>query len=62
MMGEQKKIRMIVTDLDGTLVNAAYEITEENRKAVQAAAKLGVPTVIATGRIYINKVSMFHCT
>ena len=33
-MGEQKKIRMIVTDLDGTLVNAAYEITEENKKAV----------------------------
>lgn len=52
MMAETKKIRMIVTDLDGTLVNAAYEITEENRKAVQAAAKLGVPTVIATGRMH----------
>ena len=52
MMAETKKIRMIVTDLDGTLVNAAYEITEENRKAVQAAAKIGVPTVIATGRMH----------
>ena len=56
MMGGKKKIRMIVTDLDGTLVNAAYEITEENKKAVQAAAKLGVPTVIATGRMHRSAV------
>ena len=55
-MGEQNKIRMIVTDLDGTLVNAAYEITEENKKAVQAAAKSGVPTVIATGRMHRSAI------
>ena len=55
-MDEKKKIRMIVTDLDGTLVNAAYEITEENKKAVQAAEKLGVPTVIATGRMHISAI------
>ena len=57
MMGEKKKIRMIVTDLDGTLVNAAYEITEENKKAVQAAAEHGVPTVIATGRMHRSAVN-----
>ena len=56
MMGGKKNIRMIVTDLDGTLVNAAYEITEENRKAVQAAAEIGVPTVIATGRMHSSAV------
>lgn len=54
-MGE-KKIRMIVTDLDGTLVDAAYKISEENRNAVREAAKLGVPTVIATGRMHSSAV------
>ena len=56
MMGGKKNIRMIVTDLDGTLVNAAYEITEENKKAVQAAEEIGVPTVIATGRMHSSAV------
>ena len=56
-MGEQKKIRMIVTDLDGTLVNAAYEISEENKKAVKAAEARGVPTVIATGRMHRSAVN-----
>ncbi|MBR1761009.1 MAG: HAD family phosphatase [Schwartzia sp.] len=55
-MAEKKKIRMIVTDLDGTLVNAAYEISEENKKAVQAAAAIGVPTVIATGRMHRSAI------
>ena len=54
-MGE-KKIRMIVTDLDGTLVDAAYKISEENKNAVREAAKLGVPTVIATGRMHSSAV------
>ena len=53
-MGEKKTIRLIVTDLDGTLVNAAYAITEENKKAVRAAAEHGVPTVIATGRMHLS--------
>ncbi len=52
MMGAGKKVRMIVTDLDGTLVNSDYTISEENRKAVAAAAKAGVPTIIATGRMH----------
>ena len=51
-MSGKKKIRMIVTDLDGTLVNAEYKISEENKKAVRAAAELGVPTIIATGRMH----------
>lgn len=57
MMGEKKRIRMIVTDLDGTLVDAAYRISEENKKAVQAAAALGVPTVIATGRMHVSALN-----
>ena len=56
-MGDRKKIRMIVTDLDGTLVNAAYAITEENKKAVRDAAAHGVPTVIATGRMHRSAVN-----
>ncbi len=55
-MSDKKRIRMIVTDLDGTLVNSAYEISEENKKAVRAAAELGVPTVIATGRMHGSAV------
>lgn len=45
-------MRMIVIDMDGTLLNAKTEISEENIRAIKAAQKDGIEVVIATGRFY----------
>jgi len=45
-------IRMIVTDLDGTLLNGSFQISPENKEALQAAAAKGVLVTLATGRMY----------
>ena len=45
-------IRMIVTDLDGTLLNSRFRIPAENKAALQAAAAKGVFVTLATGRMY----------
>lgn len=45
-------IKLVVTDLDGTLLNKNHEVTETNKKAVRAAVDLGVTVTIATGRMY----------
>ncbi|UEX89901.1 Cof-type HAD-IIB family hydrolase [Staphylococcus ratti] len=45
-------IRLIATDMDGTLLNAAHEVSEENIKAIQYAQSQGITVVIATGRAF----------
>ena len=45
-------IKLIAFDLDGTLLNAKKEITEENRLALREAAARGIALVPATGRFY----------
>ncbi|MCD8917575.1 Cof-type HAD-IIB family hydrolase [Staphylococcus gallinarum] len=45
-------INLIATDMDGTLLNAAHEISEENIQAIQYAQSLGITVVIATGRAF----------
>ncbi|MGV3243272.1 Cof-type HAD-IIB family hydrolase [Staphylococcus sp. 11261D007BR] len=45
-------IKLIATDMDGTLLNAAHEVSEENIKAIQYAQSLGITVVIATGRAF----------
>lgn len=47
-------IRLIATDLDGTLLNEEKQVSEENRVAVEAAVKKGVMVTIATGRMYCS--------
>jgi Cof subfamily protein (haloacid dehalogenase superfamily) len=44
--------RLLVADIDGTLVNAAREITPPVRAAVAAAQGRGVRVCLATGRIW----------
>jgi Cof subfamily protein (haloacid dehalogenase superfamily) len=44
------RIRLIVSDVDGTLVNSAQELTPRVEAALRAAAAAGVPTVLATGK------------
>ena len=45
-------IKIIASDMDGTLLNSKHEIHKENIKAIKKAHGLGVKTVISTGREY----------
>lgn len=49
-------IKMIVSDMDGTLLNSQKTISAENKKAIQFARQQGIYFVLATGRIYISAV------
>lgn len=46
-----KDIKLIAFDLDGTMLNDKKELTEENRRALLAAAEKGIHIVPATGRL-----------
>ena len=35
-------IKLIATDMDGTLLNAGHEVSEENIKAIKAAQEQGL--------------------
>lgn len=45
-------IRLIVSDLDGTMLDDMYRIPEENKNAVKEAMDAGIEVTIATGRMY----------
>lgn len=45
-------IRLIASDMDGTLLNNKHTICEENLKAIRYAEEKGVQFVISTGRNY----------
>lgn len=45
-------IKLIATDMDGTLLNAAHEISQENIEAIKYAQAQGITVVIATGRAF----------
>ncbi|MFT8872342.1 MAG: Cof-type HAD-IIB family hydrolase [Sporolactobacillus sp.] len=47
-------IRLIATDLDGTLLNRQHEISWENLKALRYARSRGVTLVIASGRAFFD--------
>lgn len=48
------KYRMLVMDMDGTLLNNNKEVSERNRTALKKAAELGVRLVVSTGRIFTS--------
>jgi hydroxymethylpyrimidine pyrophosphatase-like HAD family hydrolase len=43
-------IRLIALDLDGTLVNSRWEISEQDLQALAAASERGIQVVVVTGR------------
>lgn len=47
-------MKLIASDMDGTLLNKYWRISEENRAAVLEAQAAGIHFVIATGRPYTN--------
>lgn len=48
------KYKMIVTDMDYTLLNKDKIVSERNKNALKAAMDKGVQVVVATGRIYTS--------
>ena len=47
---EGDEVKLIVTDVDGTLLNSNQELTLRVEAALARAAAAGVPTVLATGK------------
>ena len=45
-----QSIRLVATDLDGTLFNQKHQLGEENRRALEKLADRGLVLVAATGR------------
>ncbi|WP_112180607.1 MULTISPECIES: Cof-type HAD-IIB family hydrolase [Paraliobacillus] len=45
-------MKLIATDLDGTLLNENGEISKENETALKKAIQAGIKVVVATGRSY----------
>ena len=45
-----RKIKLLATDLDGTLLNSKHMLSDENRSALSAVAQKGITLVTATGR------------
>lgn len=50
MNNQTPSIQLIVTDLDGTLLNSNHEIGEPTRKALREAIAKGVQVILATGK------------
>jgi Cof subfamily protein (haloacid dehalogenase superfamily) len=47
-----EKMKLIASDLDGTLLNEIGEISQENIEAINKAIEKGLSFVVATGRSY----------
>ncbi len=51
-------IKMIASDIDGTLINNEHKVTDYTREIVQKVRQQGVEFVIATGRNYDSAVEV----
>ncbi|MEY8732838.1 Cof-type HAD-IIB family hydrolase [Peribacillus frigoritolerans] len=49
---EKQDIKLVALDMDGTLLNKAGKISEENRRAIKEAENQGVFVVLSTGRSF----------
>ncbi len=45
-------IKLIVSDMDGTLLNSSKEITQKTKSVIKFASSMGIDFTIATGRMY----------
>ncbi|WP_257009826.1 Cof-type HAD-IIB family hydrolase [Evansella halocellulosilytica] len=51
------KIKLIATDMDGTLLNDGRHVSNENVKAIHRAKEEGIHVIVATGRDYTEAMS-----
>jgi Cof subfamily protein (haloacid dehalogenase superfamily) len=54
MKSAPQQIKLLVIDIDGTLLNPQKQITPQTRAAIQAAQATGIIVTLATGRGYHN--------
>ena len=54
MNRDSLKYKMLVTDMDYTLLNKEKKVSDRNREALRRAREKGVHAVVATGRIYTS--------
>ena len=45
-------IRLIALDIDGTLLDSRWRLTDANRHAIQEATRRGIEVALVTGRRY----------
>jgi Cof subfamily protein (haloacid dehalogenase superfamily) len=57
---EKKDIKVVVVDIDGTLLNSKMELSERNEKAIKAAAAQGVQIVLATGKTRNSATALYE--
>lgn len=48
------KYKLVVTDMDGTLLNSKGKVTDENKEMLKKLQEQGVHIAVATGRIYTS--------
>lgn len=53
-------MKLIATDLDGTLLNSKHQVSSENENALRQAQRVGIEVVVSTGRAYFDVVSIFE--
>jgi len=58
MVGFNRSIRLVVADLDGTLLNSQHEITPFTEKMIRAAQAQGVLFTVATGKTFPSTVDV----
>lgn len=49
-------IKLIASDMDGTLVSSNHKISEADARAVKKAQEKGIEFIITTGRSYEDAV------
>ncbi len=54
-------IRLIVADLDGTLLNSAHALSPANERAIREAQARGVRFTVATGKSYGSTLDLIRC-
>ncbi len=51
-MNLKEEIKVVVCDMDGTLLNSDHYVSTNNLMAIQKLEEKGIPFVVATGRAY----------
>ena len=54
MLSKTPKYKMVVMDMDNTLLNKEKQVSKRNKEALKKAMEKGVHLVVATGRIYVS--------
>lgn len=57
---KDRKIQLLVIDLDGTAVGASNQIKPAVKQAIHEAVAQGVKVAIATGRMYCSALRFYH--